>query len=117
MRAKMRHDVYSPGNRAGWAVRVYIFLTRRTSFSALCSFLLSAKSGAAHGNASLRAHARETRKFRNYSDAQVLAEPQLPQNADDAGASHVAFMLDERAHPSGLTARLSVSDLFRRRPP
>jgi len=35
--------------------------------------------------------------LRNYSDAQVLAE--LLQNADDAGAGRVAFVLDERRHP------------------
>ena len=36
------------------------------------------------------------RNLRNYSDAQLLAE--LLQNADDAKAGRVAFMLDERTH-------------------
>jgi hypothetical protein len=39
-----------------------------------------------------------TGNLRNYSDAQLLAE--LLQNADDAGATRVSFMLDERVHPS-----------------
>ena len=41
------------------------------------------------------------RNLRNYTDAQLLSE--LLQNADDAKASRVAFMLDERHHG---TARL-----------
>ena len=36
------------------------------------------------------------RNLRNYSDAQLLTE--LLQNADDAKASRVAFMIDERQH-------------------
>ena len=43
------------------------------------------------------------RNLRNYSDAQVIAE--LLQNADDAKASRVAFLLDERQHG---TAALGV---------
>mmetsp|Transcript_33722 Transcript_33722/g.61652 ORF Transcript_33722/g.61652 Transcript_33722/m.61652 type:complete len:365 (+) Transcript_33722:63-1157(+) len=47
------------------------------------------------------------RNLRNYSDAQLLAE--LLQNADDAGATRVSFMLDERTHPSSTLGGLGAA--------